>query len=77
MRRTVIGLQTEAPVLASVLLPASNWFRAQFGSAGLYSAHGYRAAPGCVFSLGRPFIAPLKLRQAALLALTLTAAHLV
>jgi len=27
--RTVIGLQSEAPVLASVLLPASNWFRAR------------------------------------------------
>ena len=47
-------------MLSSALLVASNWLRA-LGSAGLYSAHGYRAAPGCVFSLSHPFIAPLKL----------------
>ena len=63
--RTVTGLQNLSTVLASVLLLASTAaLRAalvalQASARTTTSAHGYRAAPGCVFSLGHPFIAPL------------------
>ena len=59
--RTDIGLQSEALVLASVLLPASTAALSggAGGSAGLCAYHylGTRlsAAPGCVFSLGRAY----------------------
>ena len=70
MSRTVIGLQTEALVLASVLLVASRSAGAG-GSAGLCAYHylGARLSRGawlCVFSLGRPYIAPLKLSSCSL-----------
>ena len=59
---TVIGLQSEA---LCFLVPYRSLALPPRGRAGLglsrvpLSAHGYRAAPGCVFSLGCPYIAPL------------------
>ena len=73
MNRTVTGLRSEALVFASVLLVASCcrlcfWQPGRLGLSArtTTSAHGYRAAPGCVFSLAHPFIAPLKLSSCSL-----------
>ena len=75
LSRTVTGLQSEAPVLASVLpvaSPAAVRATLLVASQALfrvhYPAHRYRAAPGCVFSLGHPYILP---NPFALLSLTL------